>query len=148
MGFAPVGWFPLPILTLAGLFWLARSVTPGQAFRLGFAYGLGLMLVGVSWIYVSISTYGGMPVALAALATLLFCAFVALLPALALLLAARLGTPGQTRIVFALPAAWALLEWVRGWLFTGFPWLALGYSQAPASPLAGYAPMFGVYSNT
>lgn len=145
LGFAPVGWFPLPILTLAGLFWLARSVTPGQAFRLGFAYGLGLMLVGVSWIYVSISTYGGMPVALAALATLLFCAFVALLPALALLLAARLGTPGQTRIVFALPAAWALLEWVRGWLFTGFPWLALGYSQAPASPLAGYAPMFGVY---
>jgi apolipoprotein N-acyltransferase len=145
LGFAPVGWFPLPILTLAGLFWLARSVTPGQAFRLGFAFGLGLLLVGVSWIYVSISTYGGMPAALAALATLLFCAFVALLPALSLLLAARLSAAGQIRIAFALPAAWALLEWTRGWLFTGFPWLALGYSQAPSSPLAGYAPLLGVY---
>ncbi len=145
LGFAPVGWFPLPILTLAGLFLLARDATPGAAFRLGWTYGLGLFLVGVSWIYVSISTYGGMPAPIAALATLLFCAFVALLPGLALLLATRLAAPGMMRLAVALPAAWALLEWTRGWIFTGFPWLALGYSQAPASPLAGYAPVLGVY---
>ena len=89
LGFAPIGWFPLPILTLAGLFWLARDVTPGRAFRLGWTYGLSMFLAGVSWIYVSISTYGGMPAPIAALATLLFCAFIALLPGLALLLAAR-----------------------------------------------------------
>ncbi len=43
-----------------------------------------------------------------------------------------------------LPASYLLLEWVRGWLFTGFPWLNLGYSQLN-SPLAGYAPIGGVY---
>ena len=145
LGFAPIGWFPLPILTLAGLFWLARDVTPGRAFRLGWTYGLSMFLAGVSWIYVSISTYGGMPAPIAALATLLFSAFIALLPGLALLLAARLTAPGVVRVALAMPAAWALLEWTRGWIFTGFPWLALGYSQAPASPLAGYAPLFGVY---
>ena len=144
-GFAPLGWFPLPILSLAGLFLLARDAAPGHAFRLGWSYGLGLFLTGVSWVYVSISTYGGMPAPLAALATGLFCAFIALFPALALAGGARLAAPGWARLVLALPAAWVLGEWVRGWIFTGFPWLALGYSQAPASPLAGFAPVLGVY---
>ncbi len=148
LGYAPVGWFPIPVLTLAGLFWLARAAAPGRAFQLGWVYGLGLFLSGVSWVYVSISTYGGMPAPLAALATLLFCAFIALLPALALALAAQLAKPGVARVAFVLPAAWALLEWTRGWFFTGFPWLALGYSQTPESPLAGYAPLLGVYGVT
>jgi apolipoprotein N-acyltransferase len=47
--------------------------------------------------------------------------------------------------LMALPALWTLAEWVRGWLFTGFPWLALGYAQVPGSPLAGYVPVAGVY---
>ncbi|KAF0099716.1 MAG: apolipoprotein N-acyltransferase [bacterium] len=144
-GFAPLGWYPLSILSLAGLFHLARAATPWHAFLLGWSYGLGLFLAGVSWIYVSISTYGGMPVPLAVLATLLFCAFIALFPALALAAAARLATPGRGRVALALPAAWVLGEWLRGWIFTGFPWLALGYSQAPDSPLAGFAPVLGVY---
>jgi apolipoprotein N-acyltransferase len=144
-GFAPLGWFPLPVLSLAGLFLLARTAAPRRAFLLGWSYGLGLFLTGVSWVYVSISTYGGMPAPLAALATLLFCAFIALAPALALAGAARLAAPGWRRPALALPAAWVLGEWVRGWVFTGFPWLALGYSQAPDSPLAGFAPVLGVY---
>ncbi len=144
-GFAPLGWFPLPILSLAGLFWLLRDTAPKRAFLLGWTYSLGLFLAGVSWIYVSISTYGGMHAPIAALATLLFCAFVALFPALALGFGTRLSAPGWRRSALALPAAWVLGEWVRGWIFTGFPWLALGYSQAPDSPLAGFAPILGVY---
>jgi apolipoprotein N-acyltransferase len=40
---------------------------------------------------------------------------------------------------------WTGVEWVRGWIFTGFPWLAAGYAQVPAGPLAGFAPIVGVY---
>jgi apolipoprotein N-acyltransferase len=40
---------------------------------------------------------------------------------------------------------WMLTEWLRGTLFTGFPWLAVGYSQSPPSPLAGWATVLGVY---
>ena len=144
-GFAPLAWFPLPILSLALLFRLLRDSAPRAAFVGGWSYGLGLFLAGVSWIYISLSTYGGMAMPLGLLATLLFCAFIALFPAVGLWLGARLAAPGWVRLTLALPAAWALLEWTRGWLLGGFPWLALGYSQAPDSPLAGYAPLLGVY---
>jgi apolipoprotein N-acyltransferase len=144
-GYAPFVWFPLPILSLALLFGLLGDASPRRALVAGWSYGFGLFLGGVSWIYVSLSTYGGMPIALALLATVLFCAFVALLPALALWLGTRMVAPGWHRVAFALPAAWVLAEWLRGWLFSGFPWLSLGYSQAPHSPLLGYAPVLGLY---
>jgi apolipoprotein N-acyltransferase len=144
-GFAPVGWWPLPILSLGGLFWWVRVASPRTAFVAGWGYGLGLFLVGVSWVFVSLSTYGGLPAPIAVVATLLFCAFIALYPALALMLAAWLAPKGWARPALALPAAWVLLEWLRGWFLTGFPWLATGYSQVPDSPLAGFAPVLGVY---
>jgi len=87
-----------------------------------------------------------MPAPLAATATLAFCAFLALAPAAAGYGYARLPAPTAIRATLLLPALWTLTEWVRGWIFTGFPWLALGYSQVPMSPLAGYAPVLGVYA--
>ena len=111
---------------------------------LGFAYGLGLFLAGVSWVYISLHEFGAMPAPLAAVATLLFCAFLALYPALVGYLQARLAGPVAARQLLLIPALWALTEWLRGWVFTGFPWLSLGYSQAE-SPLAGYAPLLGVF---
>ena len=46
------------------------------------------------------------------------------------------------------PSLWTLAEWTRGWLFTGFPWLGVGYSQIPVSPLSGYAPVLGIHGVT
>jgi apolipoprotein N-acyltransferase len=144
-GFAPLGWWPLTWLALVVLFVsLARVDTGWQGFARGFAWGLGFFLAGVSWVYVSMHVYGGMSAPLAALATLFFCAFLALFPAVAGVLAARF--PGTAaRSLLALPLAWSVMEWTRGWIFTGFPWLGLGYSQIPHGPLAGFAPIIGLY---
>ncbi|WP_126463955.1 apolipoprotein N-acyltransferase [Sulfuritortus calidifontis] len=144
-GFAPWGWFPLPILALAVLYHLARTEAVRAAAFKGFAFGLGYFGGGVSWVYVSLHDFGMMPLPLAVLATALFCAFLALFPAAALALTARLGGLRTWRALTVAPALWLLNEWLRGWLFTGFPWLALGYSQVPLSPLAGYAPIIGTY---
>ena len=146
LGFAPFYAWPVPIASLAVLFlaW-ARSGSALQAAISGFAFGLALNLAGVSWVFVSLHDFGHMPAVLAAVATFLFCAYLALFPAAAAWAAHRLATAGRLRLLAAMPAAFVLLEWVRGWLFTGFPWLVIGYSQAPASPLAGFAPVLGAY---
>jgi len=140
-GFAPYGLFWLPWLTLAALLCLwQQAATPAQVFKLGLAFGLGLYGFGIYWIYISLHTFGGMPWWFAGFCTLCLCAFMALFPALAGYLAKRLG-----HLLWAVPLLWALSDWVRSWIFTGFPWLTLGYSQAPDSPLAGFLPVLGVY---
>lgn len=146
LGFAPFYFYFIPVLALAALFhqWL-HAGSKRAAIAIGFAFGLGLFGVGASWVYVSMHDYGMMPMPLAALATLLFCGFLALFPALAGWLQASIKAKPCWRLLLAMPASFVLYEWTLGWIFTGFPWLTVGYTQAPASPLAGYAPLLGVY---
>lgn len=142
-GFAPFYSYPIPIFALAGWFWLVHhTATPRQALQLGLAFGIGLFGSGISWIYISLHDFGGMHGALSALAVAGVCLFVALFPAVTGWLAGRFFSGSR---LLALPLLWTLLEWVRSWLFTGFPWLTLGYSQVPYSPLAGLAPVLGVF---
>jgi apolipoprotein N-acyltransferase len=149
VGYAPYDMFPLPVVTLAGLIYLwSQAGTPRTAALAGFAFGLGLFLFGVSWIYISLHDYGAMPAPLAAIATFLYCAILALFPAAAAFACTRPGVPQAIHCGLLAPAAWTLGEWMRGWLLYGFPWLAAGYSQVPASPLAGYAPVLGIYGVT
>ena len=142
--FAPFGASALPALTLTGLFALwQRADSPRRACALGFAFGLGLFAAGVSWVYVALNAFGGMPKLLAALASAGFCAYLALFPALAGWTTARITAPDSVARLIVAAATWTLSEWLRGWLFSGFGWLSIGYAQIEA-PLAGYAPIGGV----
>ena len=142
LSFAPVGAWPIGLLTLAGLFYLWQDPRADRAALTGFCFGLGLYGSGVSWVYISMHDYGAMPAPLAALATLLFAAYLALWPALAGYTQARL--PPRAAPWLAIPATWCLTEWLRGWVFTGFPWLGIGYAHTDG-PLAGLAPLVGVH---
>lgn len=153
LAYAPFSWFPLAWLSLAALLVLAQRTHAG--FRLGFSYGMGLFVCGVSWIYVSLHTVAGLPALLGVVAVILFAAVLALFPGLAVSLYLRLfntrseqssPTPmGWGWQVIGFAACWTLGDWLRSWVLTGFPWLALGYSQSQPSPLSGYAPLFGVF---
>ena len=148
-GFAPTGVSPAPTLALALLFVLWRQAASSrQAAILGLAWGLGCFGIGVSWVYVSLSQFSGLPVALSVIATFLFCAYLALYPAIGGAVFARLRTSGTNsnwRDILLFAGIWTISEWLRGTLLTGFPWLSIGYSQTPPSPLAGYASVIGVY---
>jgi apolipoprotein N-acyltransferase len=143
-GFAPASVFLLPMLALCLLLFLWRQMTPRAAFFIGFAFGAGVFGVGVSWVYVSLHDFGSMPAPLAAIGTFAFCAILSLYPAAVGWCLAWLRPGRFASALVAFPALWTLFEWLRGWVFTGVPWLALGYSQVD-SPLAGLAPVLGVY---
>ena len=142
LAFAPVGLYPLAWLGFGVLIHLLIR-QPQRAWRTGFWFGLGLFGAGVSWVYVSMHVFGAMPAVLAGIATLLFCALLALFTGFAAWLQARVPASETMRACLLIPAAWTLGEWLRSWLLSGFPWLSAGYAAA-GWPLQGYAPLFGV----
>jgi apolipoprotein N-acyltransferase len=143
--FAPLNLWPIALLSPAVLMWLWQGAAPREAAWLGFAFGSATFAAGTYWLYVSIHIFGGAPVwlALALMAGLV--GIMGLYQALLGYAAARfLPRAGAARHLIALPAAWLLVEWWRGWFLSGFSWLSLGYSQTDG-PLAGFAPVLGVY---
>jgi apolipoprotein N-acyltransferase len=148
---SPPRWW-LQSLALAWLVWLVWHETRVRHAALaGYAFGLGWFGFGVHWVFTSLYRYGEMDGALAATAVVAFCAFLALYPALAAALSvkfaryrqARTQAPGVSQLL-GFAVLWGGTEWLRGTLFTGFPWIASGYAHVEG-PLAGYAPLFGVY---
>lgn len=146
LGFAPFGLYLIPPVALTALLLiLLRCRSLRVAAGVGFAFGGGLFLTGVSWVYVSLHVYGGMEMPVAAFFTLMFCLIQACYPALASAVLQRLRADTPVKLMLLFPALWCISEWLRSWMLSGFPWLSLGYSQVPSSPLAGYAPLLGVF---
>lgn len=148
LAFAPFNLYPLAILTLAALFWLVNGTSVRRALWRGFLFGLAEFVFGVYWLYISIHVIADAPVWLTLLIIGALVAVMALYSGLACALGVWLMPLADwRRWIVVLPALWTLLEWLRGWLLTGFPWLSLGYSQID-SLLKGYAPLLGIYGVT
>jgi apolipoprotein N-acyltransferase len=149
VAFAPFNLWPLQIALLALLFGVVtRTDSLRRSVLIGWAYGFGWMACGVYWLFISMHRYGGMPAWMAALAVALLAAVLGTFPALAIAgatwLRRRWSVSTAAALLIIFPSTWTLAEWLRGWLFTGFPWLSSGYAHN-VSPLAGYAPLIGVY---
>ncbi len=153
----PGAWSVLLLAVWIALLWSDTRAAPRARARrgalLGFAFGLGWFTGGLWWLYISMAVYGGMPAPLAGAALLLFCAYLAVYPALAGAVAVAIAPPASrdpwspaaiAAAVAAFAGAWTAAEWLRGTVFTGFPWLALGYAQV-GNPLSGYAPVLGQF---
>lgn len=145
LAFAPINIYLFAIISPALLLTLLLKTNPRQSFWRGFFYGIGFFGIGVSWVYISIHRYGGTDAILSFIFTLLFIAILALFPATQSYLLTRLFPENtRTKILMAFPATWVLIEWIRSWIFTGFPWVLVGYSQTN-SPFKTFAPLVGVY---
>ncbi|WP_367114602.1 apolipoprotein N-acyltransferase [Thiohalocapsa sp.] len=158
LSFAPFGWFPMAPLSIAAFYQLLPAPcrrARRSGFAVGWFYGLGLLGFGVFWIRISLNEFGNMPALAANALMLLLVAALALFYGVAGWLVARLrpaadGPGWWAGPLLVLPSVWVLLEALRGWLFTGFPWLFAGNGQINplplvGAPLAGWAPVVGVH---
>lgn len=143
-GLAPMSAWPSTLLSIAALLYLMHRKSQQSAFFIGWLYGVGLFGAGVSWVYVSIQVHGQAPPLLAGTLTALFCLGLATLAGLQMSLYRRCSRGRKTPSSLLFAAIWVLFEWLRSWLFTGFPWLYAGYI-ALDTPAAGWAPVVGVY---
>ncbi len=151
-GFSPFYFWPALPLSAAVLFALWWQA-PGawRAVVVAFAWSMGFFGAGVSWLYVSLHEFGDMPVWLAVPAIGLFCTYLASFVCagawLQHYLRQRIAAGASLSLLAIMPAAFLAAEILRGTVFGGFPWLALGLSQTPGgvlpAPLAGYAPIVG-----
>ncbi len=146
LALAPFNFYIIAFISPAVLLWVWLRSTPWQATYRGFLFGVGFFGLGTSWIYISIHHFGQASALLSTLITGLLISYLALYFALQGYLSRRIyqHKPLLIQSLCVFPALWLIMEVLRAWLFTGFPWLLLGYSQLN-TPLKSLAPLFSVY---
>jgi apolipoprotein N-acyltransferase len=149
LSFEPFGWWPVQFLALAYFFYqVGMGTSTRRGVWLGWAFGFGWSVAGMHWLYIAITRFGGLPAILGAIAIALLGLYMGLFGAFAGGVASWLrrkwSLPVAAFVLLVLPSVWGVSEWMRGWVFTGFPWAASGYAHN-VSPLSGYAPILGVY---
>jgi apolipoprotein N-acyltransferase len=146
LAFAPANLWVLAYVCPAILMLLWHDAQPRTAAWRGLLFTGGTFLAGTYWLYHSVHLIGQAPIWLALFLMLALVLIMGSYTALLGYAAARWGArSGALRWLVLLPAGWVFVEWLRGWFMSGFPWLALGYSQLD-TVMSAYAPVAGVYS--
>lgn len=149
----PVDLTPVLLVSFGGLTWLADGNRDGrQAFALGWSFGAGYFAAGLYWIGVALTVDWAQFWWLFPVAELAIPAGLAIFTGLALWLSdlatrhLRLSGIGRA---CALAVSWALLEYLRGHVLTGFPWNLVGYAWSGGFPgstaMLQIASVVGIY---
>ncbi len=133
--------FPLAWVALVPLLLVMRY----RPFASGFKAGAVFFAIVLYWLNIVMTTYGGLPLILSLIVYLFLVAYLAIYFALATWLSCRLETVLKLPYIVTLPPIWVALEYLRGWLLSGFPWAIIGYSQQNFSLAIQSSDVTGVY---
>src|SRR6476659_2534871 len=143
--FEPAGLWPLLPVAFAILCeFVCRARTMGRALLTGWAFGLGQFVIGLNWIATAFTYQAAMPAWLGWIAVFLLSLYLAVYPALAAGLAWRFGHAHRFLLMLVLAGAWPITEWLRGTMFTGFPWNPTGVVLVD-TPVLQWAQFIGTY---
>jgi apolipoprotein N-acyltransferase len=125
--------------------YVRNSSILNRAFLLGFTTGAAYFGGTVYWTGTVVREFGGLSWPVAVIVAALLVAYLALFPGLFALCLGWLGSKIGRRAIMLAPAIWVSTELARTYFWSGFPWVLLGYSQAPVLPIAQVASIVGVY---
>ena len=150
LAFAPLNKGLFIILSLLILMWYSNEcLLDKSAKRLligSYIYAAGYFLTQLYWIFYSLDKIIGTGLVVAILAQIAFSGVMAVFTLLSLWLFKYSATKSNTiNYLFIFPSCWVLGEWLRGWIFTGFPWCDVGYTQVSNYLLTGFYPLIGNY---
>jgi apolipoprotein N-acyltransferase len=138
--FYPLAWIALVPLLVA--LWDKKAK---EAFLFGFVFGLTYFFGSLYWIYHSINHYGGFSFAASILVVLLFCCYLSLYPALFAYCYVSIMQKTRLPALLIAPFIWVVLEFVRSYAFSGFPWSSIGYSQYLFLSIIQISDITGIY---
>ena len=143
--FEPTGLWPLlPVAFALMCEFICRAKSMWRALLSGWAFGVGQFAIGLNWIATAFTFQSNMPAWLGWVAVILLSLYLAIYPALATGLAWRFGRDNRVALVLTFGGAWAVTEWLRGSMFTGFPWNPAAATLAP-TPLIAITALIGTY---
>lgn len=142
-----------PTLNLFFLAWIAivpflfslYDKKPKQAFTAGFLLGIIYFFGTLYWIYHSINHYGHISFITSIIIVLLLCMYLSLYTGIFALLFSMAIKSTRLPALFIAPVLWVTIEFLRSYLFTGFPWSSMGYTQYKFLPVIQFADITGIY---
>lgn len=145
LSFSPYDFWPAAYLSISGLLFLnMHHFNTYKYFLIGYFWGLGFFGFGINWIYISIYNFSNVSYFISTILILILILYLSFYPALFTFFQYYISSKNNfIRLVITSPVIWHVVEFLRGKIFTGFPWLQLGYTQIDG-PLKGFAPLFGV----
>ena len=148
LGFAPFDQWFLSIISVVVLLFLIENTSKKESFLIGYLFGFGMWLSGISWLYVSIHFHGNISIIGSVLLIIVFISILAIYSGIIFLLNYYLIklTP-KALSIFTLPIVWTSIELIRSYLFTGFPWLISGTMLADTL-IDGLTPIIGAQGNS
>ncbi len=147
---APTGIAPLILLSLGGLYYILHALNdkPWKAALAGWLFGFGYFGLGLIWIGNALLVEGNDYRWAWPLAVCVLPAMLSLFTALATYISTRFFRLATLKGLLAFTIALFASEWLRGHIFTGFPWNLFGYAWGGVPAMLGILPITGIYGLT
>ncbi|NQY43064.1 MAG: apolipoprotein N-acyltransferase [Legionellales bacterium] len=145
--FSPYNFHIVLLIPFSYLIYVYSKIKAKESIFVGFAFGFGMFGSSVSWIYISIHEYGHIHSIISIMITLAFIFTLSTFTAIHGYFVNKFYHKNYILNSIIFSSIWTILEWLRGWILTGFPWLYIGYSQVETI-YGGFLPIVGVFGTT